>query len=460
MAGDAADRERRKGHNMFLLDRPARAVFAFALLAGAAEAQDASLAPGRPYAPFAPQPATAYSTAAFDPHGTGYHGLADAPSDPTEKWWIHPDHRAQGAFVQYDRIYWSLNAPNATTIGSDAAEGPVTVNGITYNRTNSLDTSFLSGDPSWGDRIEVGWMGARHGILLGFSQFQSRQQLQATGVEFAPNDPSGLLAGYQDADGDGYDDDLDLDLIYGRHGIDLGTFDSAVPGYVLPFDGVPDAGAPIDTDDLVFWLPNFSSFTATSLLTLTDFECRGIVRQQDFGDRRLDVYYGVRYLGVRDEFSASGFGGVLDASQWSALMDNRLIGPEFGFRWMRRWSFVTFALEGRAMPAMNLLSTHLDGVVATNITNAAGGPAALSPSTLDTNDFDIDFGFVGEWRCDLQLAVNDWCALRVGYTGMAIGGLARAASSIEYTLPTFQLNPSANDWLFAHGLTLGVVFNR
>ena len=53
----------------------------------------------------------------------------------------------QGWFFQYDRVYWSISAPNTTTIGDPNEEGLATPPGSQpFFHRNDLDTSFLESE--------------------------------------------------------------------------------------------------------------------------------------------------------------------------------------------------------------------------------------------------------------------------------------------------------------------------
>ena len=118
--------------------------------------------------------------------------------------------------------------------------------------------------------------------------------------------------------------------------------------------------------------------------------------------------------------------------------------------------------EGRFAMMINERHTALSGGYA----GSGTGGAANAPANLVANSFamainDTYFAPVGEWRVDASLKINRCIGLRAGYSGMAIGGIGRAASSVVYTLPSFGLSSSAGtDAIVVHAFTLGLEFNR
>ena len=70
----------------------------------------------------------------------------------------------QGWFFQYDRVYWSLSAPDVTTIGDPNEEGLASAPGAgLFFHRNDLDTSFLEDKFKTGNRFDFGRIVGCHG---------------------------------------------------------------------------------------------------------------------------------------------------------------------------------------------------------------------------------------------------------------------------------------------------------
>lgn len=366
-------------------------------------------------------------------------------------------------FLQFDLLTWSIAAPDVTTIGDTASEGLVTVGGNTYFRSNSLNTSFINSDWSLGGRIDFGRIEDTRGWMGSVLFHRNTDEIAASGVWFVPSDPDGVMLGYQDSNNDGIDDDVNNNQVHGRSGVDLGTPDLTTPGtFVAPFDGTPDQGAPIDAGDLVNWLITFSTFTATNKTELTGFELMDVYRPGGSDVHTVDWFYGVRYLEFRERFGVTASGGTLDTSNWAVDSDNDIIGPQVGLRWAANKEWFRFTAEGRFLAGLNFQNDRLNGGIGTNIVSgAANGPVALEPTSFNAIQHNSEFSPMGEWRLEASYYAASWLAFRIGYTGMAIGGVSRASPKVSYALPNFGLSGAGSDeTLLVNGLNVGFEINR
>lgn len=366
-------------------------------------------------------------------------------------------------FLQLDLLTWSVSAPNVVTIGDTASEGVVNVGGNSYFRSNSLNTGFINSDWSLGGRLDFGRIEDRRGWMGSVLFHRHDDELAATGVWFVPSDPDGLMLGYQDSDNDGIDDDVNNNQIHGRSGQDLGTPDATTPGtFIAPFDGTPDQGAPIDSGDLVNWLITFSTFTATNSTDLTGFELMDVFRPNGAGVHTVDWFYGLRYLEFRERFGVVASGGTLDTSSWNVDSDNDILGPQIGVRWAANREWFRFTAEGRFLAGYNFQSDRLNGGIAMNASaGGSNGPVALEASSFNSLQHNSEFSPMGEWRMEASYYASSWLAFRIGYTGMAIGGVSRASPKVSYALPNFGLTGAGSDeTLLVNGLNIGLEINR
>jgi hypothetical protein len=371
-----------------------------------------------------------------------------------------------GWFFQYDHLLWTFEAPEVTTIGDDASERLVNIGGVTVFHENSLNTAYIDYDVDNADRIEFGVVEQGSGWMAGIIYGQMHHSLAAEGVNFVPSDPGAsiefqYLAGYQDSNGDGIDDDIDADVVHGRHGRDLGTPDTANPGaFILPFDGIPDEPvAPPDFGDLVRYLVTFNNFSTRNQVTMTGFELMRVKRVTNSPCSRFDFFYGARYLNIEDDFSANGSGGVLDRTYWDLAVQNRIIGPQFGGRFTHRYKSWAVNLEGRAMLGCNFQDGVLQGQLATETNNVLTGqnePVALIPTAFNHNRNNTEFSPVGEWRAESLWDISDRLTFRVGYTGTVIDGFSYASPKVVYVLPTLGLSDRASsETVFSHAISFG-----
>jgi hypothetical protein len=68
------------------------------------------------------------------------------------------------------------------------------------------------------------------------------------------------------------------------------------------------------------------------------------------------------------------------------------------------------------------------------------------------------FSPVGELRFETAYYLTQAFALKAGYTGMYVGNIKRAATSVRYYLPDMGYRNSGNQELISNGVDLGIEF--
>ncbi len=380
--------------------------------------------------------------------------------------------KGTGFFFRYDRLYLSISAPDGKDIGSPAVEGIYTSNGIDYPFRNSLDSGFINDDFEFaGDRIEFGFLDGGgndncghcgSGWIASIISMDQDHAASQSGVMILFDDPWGMLLGFQDGNGDGYDDDLNGDMIYGRDGQDIGTPDGA-GGYLPQLDGIPDVPAPQDNGDLITWEPIYAnvdvySRTEASGLALSRFHTPKQYADCGTGGACLRFLWGVRYLDIDERFSLVGESSFFDETRINANAHNFIIGPEIGMCLGKARGPWSFGGELRFVPGVNIYSANQTGVIGTNAEqfagqNRANRPLNLVPTAFTNRDEDEGFSAIVEWRAEVGYAITQWFSLRAGYTGIFVSDVARG-SDINYSLPDFGISSDRSD-VYINALTLG-----
>ena len=79
-----------------------------------------------------------------------------------------------------------------------------------------------------------------------------------------------------------------------------------------------------------------------------------------------------------------------------------------------------------------------------------------------SNQFATQFSPVGELRLNVAYQVTRSIALKVGYTGFAVGNVTRASNRVDYS--GYRLisiaHPGDHQALFVNGINFGVEVNR
>lgn len=272
--------------------------------------------------------------------------------------------------------------------------------------------------------------------IPGINAIPHQEGLTTVHINFA--DPFGLLLGFTDTNADTFPDDNNGDGV-------ITNADRVQLGVVF--------------DDLEFH--NRTQISGVELLALRR-------KKKLHGNASAEMFLGARFLEVDDAFRAVGRGGTLSDSNWNNNALNRIVGPEFGLRVVkrsRRWSTV---VSGRFMAGANLLNIRQQGTLGDHLATTGGNPTGATtpgvPLSYGGMDFvnrlrDERFSPVGEFRLQTSFHVTRGMKLKAGWEGMIVGGVARGANTIAYALPTMGIIDRSEE-IFSHGVTVGLEINR
>ena len=395
-----------------------------------------------------------------------------------------------GYFFSFERVFWSITKPSTAPIGDPAAQGFAPgQSGIvdTFN-SNSADTGFLLSNGAWGNRWELGYIDTdNYGWLCSVLDHISQAQYHVfNGVNVLFGDPGGLLSGFvpftDPVTGAIIDRDVNGNNVFGRFGLDVGIPNPTPPPSQL-FFGNPTQPAPVDRGDLVELVPNFTFLLVKNVTQINGAEVMRFYRAPRLHNGGFfELLYGARWLQVNDTFFVFGIGGTLDYSTWSTRAQNNMVGPQIGGRWTNQRGRWITSLEARFLAAANFQDVHqqaqLGALVAQNAANqtatqagaSAGGatqstgfPVNLTNSIGSVNTaFATTFAPVGELRLNVAYQLTRAVALKVGYTGIAVGNVTRAANRVDYsTVKLINIAPGGiHQSLFINGINMGIEINR
>jgi hypothetical protein len=170
-------------------------------------------------------------------------------------------------------------------------------------------------------------------------------------------------------------------------------------------------------------------------------------------------------IGGIDTLTGQGPGSPLQTGAWETESLNNMVGPEFSLLFETTRGRWTFSSELKFVAGMNWQNLRYRGAnfpdtlgadylrttfepvstVIPSVTGSSSATATVFPPPLflqiygvgqqnATNDAGYQFRFspIGEWRFGGQFRVSQAITLHAGYTGMAIGSIARAASNTAY----------------------------
>src|SRR5262249_19644579 len=139
-------------------------------------------------------------------------------------------------------------------------------------------------------------------------------------------------------------------------------------------------------------------------------------------------------------------------SYWNNIVDNNMVGPQIGLRYSHDVARFHLLAEARFMAAINFQSTHLDGELASGLSDQTTVPQPQldrlnEPLLLERTNFrswkyDETFSPVGELRVGVNYQLTKAIGIEAEYNALGGGGISRAARRIDYVVPALQINNS------------------
>lgn len=347
---------------------------------------------------------------------------------------------------------------------------------IRSNDVSSYDTSMLSSAWVCGKRYDIGYMWGHHGLgvsIYDINPYTQTFQMQNAKVAFNVSDKPGTdhswLNGITTVNGNnsivfpGNVNDVDSLYVYGELGV------------------------------------KFSSLDVTNRTETNSVELNYTYRfmPSDCFGRRYGIWeldFGIRYFQFREEFNIYGKGGCLADSWWNTASQNNLIGPQIAARYFRTFGRWTFDFQGKFMAAVNNQTIRQNGVLGSNLSTRyetvqneivgddgevtyenmyyeyigmQGYPGYINSTSFTFNHRGTDMLFapVAEIRFNAKLQITQLVNVRMGYTCMYVGNIARSAEMVQYNIdgasPAMGINMDNNKGnSLVHGFTVGLEVNR
>jgi hypothetical protein len=386
------------------------------------------------------------------PQGMQIFGIADVSTYGGDQ------PKNEGYFFKFDGLWWSITPPKVHPIGfPDTREVWYGVHPLFPGddsdvriQSNTLDTSVFDNQNRIGNRIEFGRVEDRNGWFVSIFQLRTQDQyFNAPAADMVFNDLS------QGPGGD--------PLLYGNVNNNAAT----VPPYTPPvFHNLP--------------------VTFYNLLLLNTVKTWGVEAnylhrfRTMHGGGTFEMFLGARYFELNDSFAVrtgADPGGntvpsFLAQSSWSNEAENHVVGPQLGLRWFKTQGRWTFSTEGRFLAGVNIQNIRQTVDMGPNLDpgqiSTADGPyyPPFQPKTM-AHTTATHVAYEREWcpavelRLEACYQITRSISLNAGWTGMWMDNLARASSTIDYTVPAFGVNLADNkEDIFMNGLTVGFSVNR
>lgn len=360
---------------------------------------------------------------------------------------------AEGYFFEFDGLMWGISTPNVTDIGN-----PNIIREVYYSETatatqgNTFDTSFIGATVSTGQRYELGYVHNGRGILFSGFHLNSQTNTRRTGAFSMTFD----------------------DEVWGAS-----NFQHLVGYYTAPpHASGSERNLPVD----------FGSSTLRNRVRTWGVEVMALCRtHQLHKGGYFEFFAGARYFEFNDQFDVHAYGwwldsgededddddddvtleraGILADSWWRQEAKNHIVGPQVGFRWMRRNGRWWINAEGRLFAGYNTMSAHQDGMLGSELDPSLqkiGYPVAMGPSSFSKDSHQNEWSPCIELRAGLDFQWTKNVKLGVGWTGIWIDNVARASNMVDYTLGQSSymgILENTQD-VFMNGVNFSVSINR
>jgi hypothetical protein len=365
-----------------------------------------------------------------------------------------------GYFFSYERLFWSLSAPETAFVGSTTADpnDPANFLDSFFPNGPTVDNSWIGANGAWGNRWEVGYVDTDdYGWLVSVIDHVSQGQYR---IDNRPamllGDPGGILDGRAT--------------------------------YVIT-NSDPAVSVTVNIGALPFIFEEIRMENQTYL--------NGVELTRFYRARRLhsgayfELLYGARWFQINDTFvvQAEGNGlrnvtvngapffnlnpatstfpkNILDASFWSNRVLNNLVGPQIGVRLFRQRGRWVTSLEARFLAAANFQNAHLKTDLGTHTNANQSRNVNLTTSFhglgSDVHQYTTTFAPLGELRVNVSWQATRNVGLKVGYTGIVVGNISRASNRIDYdSVNLIGINSTnVNQLFFSNGVNFGVEINR
>lgn len=271
------------------------------------------------------------------------------------------------------------------------------------------------------------------------------------------------IAGLNLADGGGANTDVNVtaeerlaDDLNGNGGNGFRRVVSLVDGELVTIGTIIDFGDLYEFnvffDDVT--VRNNTEIDGVELMRTHQLSTAHKMQQGRWDDMRLA--YGVRFLNVSDEFYFQGRGSILGRTTVSTEVENQVIAPQLGLRWIRRDGPWDFVFEGRGAVGYNVVDVDQSGIFGEELIPGALNRPSTGRTTTSQDGIRYDeFSPIGELRAQLRYRVADSITLQAGYTAKYVGNIHRGGDSTAWNAPDFGIHDHTSD-IFTNGLNFGI----
>jgi hypothetical protein len=361
----------------------------------------------------------------------------------------------EGFFATVDFLQWTISKPNTAEIGYTGQPRQVYLDANNYYfQTNSLNTNFIDAESTLGERFQLGSIDNGEGFMVsGFYLHTQSENFTFTGTQVNFNAPP--IPGMVNTSPPGIADLLQ--------------------GYVDTVGG--------NIRDLPVVFNTLEIKNAASAYRIDVDYIHRLEPCEHLGT--FELYFGAGYVNFNDYFDvvapdqptpalAPGLGGVLNDSYWFTHAVNNIFGPEFKLRWFRTYDHWTWDAQGGFMAGFNRQDITQNGLFAEDANDptslyyrgTVGHSLYLTPTSFQNSAFLNAFSPVADFSGNINYAITRSISVRVGYSFMWIGNVARPVDMVNYEIGTGAgqkmgiITANNKQDVFIQGWNIGLLMNR
>jgi hypothetical protein len=359
----------------------------------------------------------------FDPNMPGRFGGGVPPSE--------------GYFFSWEELFWNTGDPDTNPVGNPTVPTRTIYFSVINSsvQTNNYSTDAMPGNPwNQGQRIEFGNIVDHTGWLVSYTDLRRDNRI------FEGRDMT----------------------------VNFDEREFVTPlGNVLPLSGYVPGQIPI-LDNPVPLPVSFDQVRLENTTRTWSIEANYLYRTHPLGFNKTcvgELFFGARFMQIRDQFLVNATGGsvveavgALEALSINNEVENDIVGPQIGGRLFTRNDRWEFSTEGRFFAGFDFQNFHQRGFLQPN------NSLALEPVQFFDAFHAAEFAPGAELRVHGKVYITRGFAFQAGWTGIFVDNIARAASTVDYTIrPTKYLGINGDnnrESIFINGLDVGIVWNR
>lgn len=270
-------------------------------------------------------------------------------------------------------------------------------------------------------------------------------------------------------------------LYVGNYGAtqEPGTDDDTIPFFRLADDidedGTPGAGFIVIDDTIVGFFTDFDDlhqfqifFDNVTVRNRTETSGVEAMWEHELTNRhymakhqnnRVSLSFGGRFFRMKDQFDVNGEGSVLGRSFWNTSFTNQVVGPQIGASWTNQRQRWMVGADTKFLFGYNVADWAQDGIMGEElIPGALNRPLYARPTAFSHGLQETGFSPIGELRMRASYFLTKAFTLNVGYTGMYVGNIHRAATSVRYSLPDMGYSKAGTQDVLINGVDFGIEF--